>query len=354
MEEKEFKKLGLILFIVILLFLAFIMLRDIVLSIFFGLILAYIFHTPYVKLKEITKSPNGAAFIIVGIFLIVIIIPLILIIPFMTKQLLNVYVFLQSVDLSPILRKLVPALFDSPKTLADVLAMTTSITSNLAAFLLSSIKNLALNLSNFILKGAIVLFTFFFILRDHKALMAYFVSVSPFPKEYKDKLIIRFQQVTNSILFGQVITGAIQGLVAGIGYFIFGAPNALLLTILTILTSIIPIIGAWIVWVPVAIYLFASGHVNSAIGLVIYGAVVVSWVDNIVRPIIVSKLIKMNTGIILIGMIGGLYAFGILGLIIGPLIISYLLLLAEFYKDKGLGMKNSIITQQPKKEEVKG
>jgi len=336
MEEKEFKKLGVGAAVILLLILVIVLLRPIAISIFLGLILAYIFHSPYNKFRKMLKSKNLAAFLIVGGFLVIILAPLIVLAPFLTKQILNVYVFLKGFDFVPILKSLAPSLFDSPQTLAEILAMTSSITSNLAEFLLTNLKQLAFNLSDIILQAAIVLFTFFFVLRDHKDIGDYFVSISPFPKEFKDKLILKSQQITNSILYGQVITGAVQGLVAGIGYFVFGAPNAILLTIITMMTAVIPIIGAWIVWVPVAVYLFASGNTNAAIGLAIYGLAIVSWIDNIIKPIIVSRLVKMNTGIILIGMIGGLYVFGILGLILGPLILSYLLLLAEFYKEKGV------------------
>lgn len=345
MDEKEFRRLGVIGIVALLLLISFFMLRPIALSMFLGLILAYIFHIPFNKLSKKIKSKNWSAFILVAGFLFIIIVPLIILAPFLTRQILNIYIFIQGFDFVPILRQLAPSLFDSPKTLAEILAMTSSFTSNLAEFLLSSLKQLAFNISDIFLQAAITLFTFFFVLRDHKAIGDYFLSISPFPKEFKDKLILKFQEITNSILYGQIITGAIQGLIAGVGYLIFGVPNAILLTLITMLTAVIPIIGAWIVWMPICIYLFVSGHSNAAIGLLIYGFVIVSWIDNIVKPLIVSRLTKMNTGIVLIGMIGGLYVFGILGLIIGPLILAYLLLLAEFYKEKG---SKSILLQEVK------
>lgn len=346
MEEKEFRRLGVIGLVAVLLILAFFMLRPIALSMFLGLILAYIFHIPFDNLSTKIKSKTWSAFIIVGGFLLIILIPLIVLVPFLTRQILNVYIFIQGFDFVPLLKSLMPSLFDSPKTLAEILAMTSSLTSNLSEFLLNSIKQLALNFSDIILKTAIALFTFFFVLRDHAEIGNYFLSISPFPKEFKDKLITKFQEITNSILYGQVITGVIQGLTAGVGYFIFGVQNAILLTLLTMVTAIIPVIGAWIIWIPVCAYLLAAGHSNAALGLLIYGIVIVSWIDNIIKPMIVSKLVKMNTGIILIGMIGGLYVFGILGLIIGPLILAYILLLAEFYKEKG---SKSILLQEEKK-----
>jgi predicted PurR-regulated permease PerM len=123
-------------------------------------------------------------------------------------------------------------------------------------------------------------------------------------------------------------------LAAGIGYLIFGVPSALLLTLFTIFVSIIPFVGAWLGWVPVDIYLFSAGRVDAAIGLLIYGLIVVSLIDNVLRTIIISRRTKLNSAIVLIGMIGGLLAFGVLGLIIGPLVLAYVLLVIEIYKKR--------------------
>ena len=131
--------------------------------------------------------------------------------------------------------------------------------------------------------------------------------------------------------------GILQGLIAGIGYFIFGVPNALLLTILTILIGVIPIIGPWLVWIPVDIYLFVANRPGAGMGLFIYGMLLINWVDTIVRPMIVSRRTQINPGIILVGMIGGLFVFGLLGLIIGPLILAYVLLVLEIYRKQSIG-----------------
>ncbi|MFQ5531099.1 MAG: AI-2E family transporter, partial [Candidatus Nanoarchaeia archaeon] len=128
--------------------------------------------------------------------------------------------------------------------------------------------------------------------------------------------------------------GVVQGLVVGIGFFIFRVPNALLLTLLASLAGIFPIIGTTIVWAPVVIYLFLAGNNFAAIGIIFFG-IISSSIDNLIRPIFVSKRTNVHTAVILIGMIGGLFLFGILGFILGPLILSYLLVILELYRTKG-------------------
>ena len=111
-------------------------------------------------------------------------------------------------------------------------------------------------------------------------------------------------------------------------------PNALLLSLLAVVAGVFPIIGTGLVWIPLLIYLFIAGNTLSAVGVLLFGTLS-SSLDNLVRPLIVSKMTKLNSSIVLIGMIGGLLMFGVLGIILGPLILSYLLILLEFYRKKG-------------------
>lgn len=334
MEEKEYRKIMITIIVLILLALTILILRPIAIAIFFGLILSYIFHPLYLKLYKKIKSKNLSAFIILLLFLLIVIIPVILLFPIVMKQLLDAYVAFKAADLSPALRNLVPVLFENPKTAADVTAMITKFTANIADFFLATFQRLLVNLPSILLQTAIVLFTFFFAVREQEAIKDYVVSISPFPKEYQKKFYQKFEEVTQSVLFGQIVVGIAQGLVAGIGYFIFRVPNALLLTLITTLVGVIPIIGPWLVWIPIDIYLFLSENTGPAIGLLIYGLLVINWIDTLIRPQIVSRKTKMNSAVALIGMVGGLYVFGVLGLIIGPLILAYLFLLIEFSKER--------------------
>ena len=109
---------------------------------------------------------------------------------------------------------------------------------------------------------------------------------------------------------------------------------------------IFPIIGTALIWIPVAIYLFVAGNPVSALGVVIFG-LLSSLVENFYKPIFISRRTKLNSSIILIGMIGGLFLFGILGIILGPLILAYLLIILEIYRNKKLP---DVFIQQPEKE----
>jgi len=142
--------------------------------------------------------------------------------------------------------------------------------------------------------------------------------------------------MTNSIVYGWVVVGIIQGLLAGLGFFIFGVENPLVLTFLAILFSIIPFLGPFFIYMPVGIYFFTQGHVFIGVTFLLYNLLMVSTVDNFLRSYIIARKTNVHSAIILIGMIGGFFTFGVIGLLVGPLLLAYILILIESFKDKSI------------------
>jgi len=264
--------------------------------------------------------------------LVILVVLLVLFFGIIFNQIVEFYLIVQKLDSVDLVRKLVPDFISTSGISESVISSLSEHLTNLVAFYLKEFTKIVSNLPNLLLQAAVTIFTFFFALKDGKKAIDYFKSFSPLKKENEDKFLKQFKDITNSVLIGQIFVGIVQGVFAGIGYYIFGVPNVILLTFLTSIVSIIPVFGAWLIWLPVDIYLFASGNTTAGIGLLIYGSFVVSLVDNVIRTLILSKKTQINTGIILIGMLGGLLAFGFLGLIIGPLILAYVILVIEIYR----------------------
>ena len=200
--------------------------------------------------------------------------------------------------------------------------------------IVNTFKSTIMNVPSMLFGLLIFIFTYFFALIESDHFKSYFSVVFPFSREHEQKFFDKFEKVTNSVLFGHFIVGIIAGIISGVGYFLLGVPNALLLTFLTIFISVIPVVGPWLIWIPTDIFLFANGMKEPAIGLLIFGLFVINWIDTILRPFVVSSRAEMNSAIVLIGLIGGTIAFGAIGFILGPLILAYLILLVEIYKDK--------------------
>lgn len=332
LETKNIKDIVTLILIVGLFVLAIFIIKPIFTAIIYGILLAYIIYPIHRWLVKKIKSKNLSAFIILIVLLILIVVIFILVTGSLLKQSINFYLYLQQIDFVQILKTSLPKFISSSEVSTTLASSLSSSFYKLVGALVTGLGNFILDIPAILLRLLVVFLTFFFVLRDGKQTIEYLKSLSPLKKEIQEKFSRQLRDITNSVLIGQIVVGIIQGLVAGLGFFIFGVPNAALLTLVSVVLGIIPIIGPWLVWVPVDIYLFAAGRTGPAIGLLIYGLFLVSWIDNAIRPLIVSRKTKINSGIILIGMIGGLFVFGILGLIIGPLVLSYILLILELYR----------------------
>jgi predicted PurR-regulated permease PerM len=159
----------------------------------------------------------------------------------------------------------------------------------------------------------------------------------PIPEERYRQILRRFDNLSRGVILGQVVVGLIQGILAGLGFLFLGVPNPVLWGSLTGIISIIPLLGAAVVWVPVDIYLFVMATFNGeywkAIFLLAYGFCVISFIDNLLKPKIMGDNANIHPLIILFGILGGIQLFGLPGIIIGPLILTIFDVVIETYKE---------------------
>jgi len=333
-KSKDIRKLSVIALILVLIMLSFLVLKPILLSIIFALILAYAFLPLYRRIYAVFRERNVSALSVCVLIVLIIFIPLWFLIPLVIQQGFDMFKFTQEIDITGFVETILPT------SSAQIKIESTSIISNfigeITSASLNTLANILLDIPIVLLHLAVIIFVFFFALRDEDKLKEFVSGISPFKKEKQKILIKQFKNMTSSIIFGYILVGIIQGIATGIGLLIFGVPHALLLTVFAIFASIIPVLGPWLIWIPAVVYLLVVGKMGAAIGFAIYSAVLVSSIDNLLRSYIVSKRTGISTVIVLVGMIGGLLVFGILGIILGPLILSYLILFLEAYKNRTL------------------
>jgi predicted PurR-regulated permease PerM len=333
MEDAYFKKIMTIVIVAILSVLAFLLLKPILISIITGILLAYVFIPVYKIFHKYTKSKNFSAIIISVVLVILIVVPFWFLTPVVIDQSIKIYFASQQMDFVTPLKKIFPSFFASEQFSNEIGAVIHSFVTKTTNSLMNTFSELLLNLPVLSLHLMVVAFIFFFVLRDHEEIVEYIRSLLPFTKDVEKKLFDNTKGITNSVIYGQIVIGLIQGIITGLGFFIFGVSNALLLTLLATLAGILPIIGTGLVVVPVVAYLLIAGNTVPAIGVSIFG-IISSTIDNVLRPIIVSKRTQIHSGVLLVGMISGIFLFGVLGLILGPLILSYLLVILEVYRNK--------------------
>lgn len=307
--------------------LAFFILKPIIIPIIIGLLFSYIFSPAHKKIQTKIKGKNLSAFLLLVGITTIIVIPIIFLVPILVKQTFETYVAIQNLNLGEILNQFIQS--DMASTLAINLD---NIIGKAFSTFLSQFTSILVNLPSFLLQFAVFLFTFYFTIRDADELKEYLSTLSPFSKTTGNKFLKEFRGITDAIVFGQIFIGIAQGLAVGAGLFILGVPKALILTFVASIVSMIPILGSWIVWLPVGIFLLVSGQTFSGIFFLLYGVLFVSAIDNVVRSYILSKQSNLPIAISIIGTIGGLYFFGITGLLLGPLVLAYVIIIIEFYR----------------------
>ncbi len=307
--------------------LTFFILKPIIIPIIFGLLFAYIFSPLYRKIKTKVKGKNIPALLLLLGLVVLIAIPMFYIVPILVNQAFDTYVLIQNVNMNEIVGGFIQS--DISSTIAINLD---NLIGQIFSGFLNQFKNMLINLPSMLLLFAVFLFTFYFAIRDSDDLREYISTLSPFSDSTEKKFLKEFRGITNAIVFGQVFIGIIQGLAVGVGLFFLGVPKTLILTFIASIVSMIPVLGSWIVWMPVGLFLIFTGQTFNGIFLLLYGALFVSTIDNLIRPYILSKQSNLPIALSVIGTIGGLYFFGIAGLVLGPLVLAYVLIIIEFYQ----------------------
>jgi predicted PurR-regulated permease PerM len=189
------------------------------------------------------------------------------------------------------------------------------------------------NFIAFVADAVIAFFTLFFFFREGSEAKEHVAVVLPLSRVQVERL---FTGISNSIVanvYGVLAVGVSQGILAGIGFWVLGLPSPVLWGMVTALFSLVPIIGSAAVWGPAAIVLAVGGHWVKALILLGWGAGVVSQADNVVRPYVISERANLNTLAVFFALLGGVKAFGLIGLFVGPVALSFTLVVLEMLRE---------------------
>jgi predicted PurR-regulated permease PerM len=171
----------------------------------------------------------------------------------------------------------------------------------------------------------------FFFLRDGRAILEKIFYYTPLHSDDEARVLERLTSVTRATIKGTLVIGIIQGALAGLGFWVAGIDGAAFWGTIMAILSIVPGVGAALIWVPGVIYLFLTGQTLAATLLAAWCAAIVGTVDNILRPTLVGKDAKMPDLLILVGTLGGLFLFGPIGFIVGPIVCGLFLTVWEIY-----------------------
>ena len=176
----------------------------------------------------------------------------------------------------------------------------------------------------------LMLFVLFFALRDGPELAVKVVRMLPIEEHRRSRLWQHLQDVTRAVFMGIGLTALIQGFLVGLGFWIAGLPSPLVFGVLAALFALVPVVGTAIIWGPGVIWLLSQGELGHAIFLAAWGAIVVGMVDNFLRPMLISGQVQVPTLAVFVGVMGGLSAFGFIGLFLGPIVLGLLVALFRY------------------------
>lgn len=298
-----------------------------------GAIIAVLFSPVYQKLYRELSRANLAAALTIVLILLIIIVPLWLFGQLLFNELVDVYNKFRLGQLSfsqAALYSKLPPQWQS--LLGAVSNDTAAIFSKFTATTFAFVQQLLSNLAAFFLSMFMLVFVIFFMLRDAQKIKTTLGDLSFLPEHYQQALVAKVEEAISGVLKGSFLIALIQGAAGIVGFWIFGLPQPLLWGAATVVSSMVPNIGTALVLVPAVAYLFFTGHTPQAIGLALWGGLVVGVVDNLVWPKLASKNLKMHPVLALLAVVGGLQVFGILGFLFGPILISVFLALVDIYR----------------------
>ena len=312
-------------------------------AVFWGVIIA-ILSAPLQRLlvRRMGRRRTWAALATLAINLLIVAPPVVLIVATLVQEGSGVYARMNSGELNfgRYFRQIVAALppwmtqvLDrfGIGNLGDIEQRLTAAVAQASQLIAAQVLGVGQNTLEFVVSFFVAIYLAFFLLRDGPALALRLKEAIPLDESHKQALAKKFATVIRATVKGNIVIAAIQGVLGGLAFWVLDVRGALLWGVLMAFMSLLPAVGAGLIWGPVAIYLLVTGSVIEGAGLIAFGVLVIGMVDNVLRPILVGKDTRMPDYVVLISTLGGLAVFGINGFIIGPVIAAMFIAVWDIY-----------------------
>ncbi|RZL07894.1 MAG: AI-2E family transporter [Rubrivivax sp.] len=303
-------------------------------AVFWGMILALLFNPLQRRLvRRFSGRNNLAALATLGVVMVIVIIPVAVIATSLVAEASAIYQRINTgqFNVGDYFQKILGLLPQWLLSLLERLGLNdlglvqTKLAAGAAAgsqFVATQAISIGQNTFEFVIGFGVMLYLLFFLLRDGKDLSVRILEAIPLNEHHKRKLMGKFTTVVRATVKGNVVVAATQGALGGLIFWILGVEGVVLWSVIMAFLSLLPAVGAALIWGPVALYFLATGALVQGFVLIAYGIVVIGLVDNVLRPVLVGKDTKMPDYVVLISTLGGMALFGINGFVIGPVIAA--------------------------------
>ncbi|MFH1541727.1 MAG: AI-2E family transporter [bacterium] len=327
-----------IILVVIFLVLAYLIIQPFIIAIIGAAVLAYLFYPLYTRLNKFLPKflPRETLAAVVVCFLVILIVmaPLGMITGLLKNEIRSGYNFLEQILTNP------DQSLELPKSISDRFGDLTLYKDQLTEMgsqLIGWLQRVVKGIPYFLLSVFITIFSIYYFLKGGENINKFLQEYFPLPKNRYKEIFARFDQLARGVVLGQIVIGVIHGTLAWIAYTFLGVPNPVLWAFLTAIISIVPVLGAGLVWAPIACYLIIIGlDVGLAWkGFVLlgYGFLAMSGLDNMLKPKIIGQHAHIHPLVILFGILGGIQLIGLPGILIGPMVLALLDVILGIFRE---------------------
>lgn len=337
-------------------FATYLIIKPFVSALAWAIVFSIVFYPIYGSILKLTKIRAIASIITVAIIVFIIVGPLAYLSFLIVKEMDEILslgvssrselseVLFQNPGFSRLLKKLMETFSLDEERIHEIIR---EIFQDAIRAVLNKLRIAFENVPSFFMKFFLMLISIYFFLKDGPDLLEKTKSFLPFREDQKRVLFKQVRDIITTTIYGGVVVAVLQSLIAGFTFLILGIKGAALLGFATFFASFVPVFGTFIVWGPYSFYLIYLGNYAKGLALLLLGAGLISMVDNIVRPLIVRQRVKMPLIVVFFSILGGISLFGIIGVIIGPLIVALFVSVLEILRLTEEGRQEELEERRP-------
>jgi predicted PurR-regulated permease PerM len=305
-------------------------------------VITSVFYPVFKLLKK--KMPAVLASLTTCILLFfIMLVPIAFFVSILTREAYGLYLMAKNAVLDDQLRQLLIntrilekinlllSRFDIHVTTEELIRPISEMGKFVGLYLFNQVSSIAQNVLSFLINFFLLMLVSFYLFIDGPRLMNFIIELSPLPHEQVQTLIRKFEDMAGAIIIGNGLGGIFQGIMGGVAFALGGLNSPFLWGVVMSLLAFLPIVGIGLVFIPAAVYLFLMGHVVTSIVFWLFYLILSSSVEYVFKPRLVGKRVKMHTLLVFFAIVGGLKLFGILGIIYGPLVVTFFSTLADIY-----------------------
>ncbi len=331
---EETKNKGFVIFLVVALaLLAAYLITPFITYILLGLLIVYLLHPVHRKLSVVVKSKRVSG----GILLLLAAVAIFGPVAFLTTEVITQANSFRDLNADDIVNRIDNGTRDllavvglsSPNRPGEL--VVTATIEGAQNYLQENAQSLLTVAANVAIGMFILAFIIYYGLVDGSGFVRYARNALPLTETQSELLALEIKKVVDAVLLGQILSAIAQGALGALGLLLFGVPNVIFWGFVMTVLSVIPVLGAFLIWAPAGLWLLATGDTWQGIGLLAWGAIVVSNIDNVLKPQLVGRHASIHPMVVLVGVFGGLAQFGFIGFLIGPLLLSLFIAIVNFW-----------------------